>query len=253
MKGFLILIVTSLFASTNAFSQKIEKQVIWVFSMEGKDEKIQIQTDEVHDKIILISPISDTLCINGYRGFETIRNFEGNFILLYFGIRGGSNEEDARTVLVCISNGYLHEALDIYSFENYLYDRTWSNKRIDSLGLFYESGTYKVDFVNLKENTIDGGILTATEYERVESKSQPENNHETFDILHFKFNKKYRIFYNLQDTLDGNYMVGVSSKLRIFKGESYPAIKLKNGEYFFVDGIWYLKGRKNHLFSYNDD
>jgi hypothetical protein len=124
MRELVVLVVAISFACNNGYSQPTGKQVTWVSSLEGKEQKIQIKTDYVNDKITMVLSPSDSLCINGYRGFENIRTFGGRFILLFFGMRGGSNEADARTVLVCISNGHLYNVFDIISYQNYLYDRT---------------------------------------------------------------------------------------------------------------------------------
>jgi len=250
--AFIICIV--LFLSINLYAQEVDNQNVIVNSLENVSENVNVELDYPNDKIKLTLFPSEVLCINGYRGiFENIKILGGKFVVLSFGIRGGTGVALGKTILVCVSKGHLYNALDILSKQIEEFTKTY-NEEVDAKNLYDEHHTYKVTLVNLENDKKDGYKLTCTVYDMVKSKHDPTTNHESLDTLHFSFDEESKVFYNQYIALKGNYLLGSSptSKQKFFKGGKYPEIKLRNDEYVFIDGTWYTKFHENHLIVASD-
>jgi hypothetical protein len=132
--------------------------------------------------------------------------------------------------------------------DSYLFDKTY-DKYIDSVNPQKEIGMYKLSILKL-QNDKHGYFFTASEYEKIESKKNRASDHEIIDTLLFKFDKNNKVFYSQYKSLKGNYELE-GNKSRFFKGDTYPVLKLKNEEYYYIDGHWYfyIRSRGNRLFE----
>lgn len=243
---FFLIIFSIYFNSVS--SQSLEKGSVHLNSLEGKPVTVNVELDNVNDKIMLKLNSSEILCISGYRDLaEKIKIINEKFILLHYKIRGGSGYKMEKFVLVSISKGKLIKSMDILSMQSYELKHTY-DKETDSLGLYDESGIYKIGFITSKNIQDSHHQIEATQYEKIKSKHDPTKNYETLDTLRLSFDDKNKVFYTEYKTLKGNFIFdGVSQKQRAFKGEKYPLIKLKNDEYLFINMVWYRKVNKNHF------
>lgn len=233
--------------SISAYSQATEKKVFELNSLESSPVKVDIELDNVNDKITLSLNPLETICISGYRGLvEDIKILDRTFIELQYKIRAGSGVKSQRTILFCVSKGHLCKTIDITSMNSYEFKDTY-DKETDSLGLYYESGVYKITIIKLQNTEKNSYQLIATEYENIKSKQDASKNHQTLDTLKLNFDEKNRVFYTQCKPLNENYVFEESGKNKVFKGDKYPLIKLKNEEYIFIEKIWYNKVRGNHL------
>ncbi|HET9058269.1 MAG TPA: hypothetical protein VFN30_15600 [Chitinophagaceae bacterium] len=245
-KVFISLLMFLLgFLNSNIIAQSIEKKSIIFNSLEEEPVRVNIELDYVGDKIKIIFNPSQTICIDGFRGLaEDIKIISKKFVTLTYKMRAGSGVKVRRTVLICVSKGYLYRTLDIGSLDSYEFKNTY-DKETDSRNLYDESGIYKISFINPKNTKNNEYLLEATQYEKIKSKHDPSKNHETLDTLRFNFDNKNKVFYTEYRSLKGNYIF--AGKQRVFMGEKYPIIKLINDEYLFIDKIWYSKVRENNF------
>lgn len=243
---FFLIIFSIYFNSVS--SQSLEKESVLLNSLEGKPIKVNVELDNVNDKIMLKLNSSEILCISGYRDLaEKIKIINEKFILLHYKIKGGSGFKMEKLILVCIAKGKLIKSMDILSMQSYELKHTY-DKETDSLGLYDESGIYKINFITSKNIQDSYHQIEATQYVKVKSKQDPNKNHETIDTLRFSFDDKNKVFYTEYKSLKGNFIFnGVPGKQRVFKGERYPLIKLKNDEYIFINMVWYRKVNQNHF------
>lgn len=243
----LIFIITSTLISTDATSQTIEKMSLRLNSLSNESVKVNVELDNVNDRITFKLNSKEKLCINGYRDLiENIKNLDKKFIAVHYIIRGGTGIKMRMTALVCISKGKLYKALDVLSTESYVFKKTY-DKATDSLGLYDESGLYTLEF-NLRNNK-QNFQLSAIQYEKVKSKYDKNENYEKTDTIKFYFDEKNKVFYTKYISLKGNYKIeseGVKNEQRVFKGEKYPLINLRY-EYIFIDKVWYYKMPGNLL------
>ena len=245
----LIFTTVSIFICTDGASQVIEKKKLTLTSLLNESVKVNIELDNVNDRITFVLNTKEILCINGYRDLvENIKVLNKKFVSIHYKIRGGSGVKMRRTALVCISKGRLYKALDVLSMESYAFKETY-DKVTDSLGLYDESGIYTLKFDNLR-NDKQSIQLSAIQYDKVKSKHDKNKNYEKTDTIKFYFDEKNKVFYTKYISMKGNYKIeieGAKSEQRIFKGEKYPFIKLRNDEYIFIDNVWYNRERGNHL------
>ena len=64
------------------------------------------------------------------------------------------------------------------------------------------------------------------------------------------------VFYNKHSCLKGIFEIssdnGNFSSKKEFIGATYPVIKLKNEEYYFINQSWYIKDGINHLTEFSN-
>lgn len=245
---FFILSIILVFVNSTVSSQVLVNKSFTLNSLENIPVKVNIDIDHVNDKITLMLSPSETLCMSGYSGLvEDIKIINKNFISLVYYLRGGSEVELARTVLVCVVRNKIYKAMDLVSMQS-SYSKDMYDKEADSLEIYDESEIYKINFIPSQNSERCNYKLIATEYDKVSSKQDSTTNHETLDTLNFEFDLKNKVFYTNFILLNGNYIFGEdSNKHKQIKKTNYPAIKLKKEEYIFIDGTWYCKVHENHL------
>lgn len=245
---YLLIIVTlATFSSSNVSSQTTEKQVLTLNSLSNETKKVNVEFDNVNDRITFQLNSKEKLCINGYRGLvENIKILSQKFIIVHYNIRGGSGVKMQKTTLLCISNGELYNALDILSMESYEFKETY-DRMTDSLGLFNEHGMYSLKIMKL-ENTNQTFRLSTIQYQTVMSKHDKKDNYKKIDTIKFFFDEKNNSFYMKYLSLIGNYKIECSKNVqRTFYGEKYPSVKLRDDEYVNIDKVWYNKMHGNRL------
>ena len=234
------------FLNFGNITQKTEElQSVKLNSLEGNSVIVNVKLDDVNDKITLMLKPTRIISISGYRGLlSDIKIINHNFIYLSFYIRGGSGVKLVRTTLVCVAEGKLYKSMDLISMQSYVFKNTY-NQKVDSMGLYDDSGIYHISFLDSKYDKNNEYKLKAIQYEKIKSKYAPNKNQETSDTLCFSFDVNSRVFYNQYKTLKESYII--SEKPQLMKGQKYYSIKLKNDEYFYIDKIWYTKNNGNRL------
>ncbi len=249
VKNIYILIITAVlsFVSNHAMSQENEDMNLELNSLSNESVRVNVELDDVNDRITLKLNSKEMLCLNDYRGLEEDMKILGNkFIVIQYRTRGGSGVKVRKTALICISNGKFCKALDVLSTESYEFKDTY-DKATDSLKLYNESGLCTLRLVDL-QNEGQGFMLHAIQYEKVKSKFNKRDNYEKTDTIKFCFDENNKVFYTTYLRLEGNYKIeGEMNSQRFFKGQKYPSIDLKNNQYIFIDNVWYNKMRDNHL------
>ena len=250
MRNLFILIFTtvSTLICTDAASQVIEKKSLTLNSLSNESAKVNVELDNVNDRITFKLSPKEILCINGYRDLiENIKILNKKFMSIHYRIRGGSDVRLEKTALVCISKGKLYKALNVLSMESYEILGT-NDKLPDSLEV-YESGMYKLIFNNLRYDN-QNFQLSAIQFEKVKSKYDKSKNFEKKDMIKFYFDEKNKVFYTKYVSMKGDYKIevdGGKNEQKKFNGEKYPFIKLRNEEYIFIDYFWYFVERGNRL------
>jgi hypothetical protein len=234
------------------FSQYAYNKSFKLFSLENKEDSVNINLDPLNEKITLKLTPDEVLCVHGYRGLEQqINILNQKFVELFFRIRGGSGVAVRRYILICISNNKLYKSIDVLSTVSSEFNLTYVPS-IDSLNLYDEKSLYNLSFMMSYQDGQNNKLI-ATQYEKVTSKYDPTQNHETLDTLQFNFDSKNKIFYNHIESLDGSFTINSDvNNIDIqnnFNGENYSVVKLKDEEYFFIEHSWYVKGINNHLYK----
>jgi hypothetical protein len=190
----------------------------------------------------------DKIAINNVRGIKEVDLLDASFLSLEFNVRGGSGVKIRRKVIVSVSGKKLYSSLDIESTSNSYLNEVFDRKA-DSLKLFDEKSEYAVK-VNLEKKDKDF-LLSVTESKFVYSKYNPSENEDWKDYFQLKYDRDKNIFYNSKTSISGTYkiydMSSNSERDVTFNNKELSIVKLKLGEYLFIDGHWYTVGRDNYL------
>jgi hypothetical protein len=237
-------------SSTRNRYQYVEEHTCTLYSLGDKPIKISINYNHASDKLAIRSGPSDALCLHGCRGFiDSIRIINSHFLELHFQITGGTGVRLERYVLVCVSKGRLHRAIDVLSVIESRFKETFV-KEVDSLHLYDEHSVQKFNVLGLK-NRESSFELTAEEYHYEKSKFRPEKNYVLQDTVNLEFDLQSDIFYAKSEKIYGDYTIDSDDNLqhekRSFSGEEYPMIKINDNRYFFINGEWYMNDQENHL------
>ncbi len=169
---------------------------------------------------------------------DETRILAGKFLDLQGFVPVGSGEGMDRHLILCVSGDTLKTALNMagrYELDNSEYHSLWELK-LDSLK---QSG--------------NGYAMSAVEYDTVQSKLNPKENHELVDTLDFLFEPNLHVFFTNWGRPAGRFTIeGASSSqmARRPKDEIFPEIRLKVASYFFVEGYWRVLSQKKVLEKY---
>lgn len=251
----IITLILLTLININVLSQSTDNNKSYkLLSLENNEYTVNVKSDIINDRIIIELNSREKFCINGYRGFEQKVNvLNKKFLELHFKIRGGTGVAFRRYTLICISDGKLYKAIDVLSMVSSEFNKTYVPS-VDSLKLYDENRLYKLNFSMLLGDN-HKYILIAMQTEKVNSKYDPKENHDTKDTLQFNFDINNKVFYNELSNLKGSFLIdsddGRSTYKKDFNNEVWPAIKLKNEEYYFINQSWYIKDGKNHLSEFS--
>lgn len=245
---YLMIILTfAIISCSNVSSQTTETQVLTLKTLSNEIENVNIEFDNINDRIIFRLNSKKKLSICGYRGLVgDIKILGQKFISVNYYVRGGSGVKMQKTTILCISHGELYKALDILSNESYDFNETY-DRATDSLELFNEHGLYSLKIIEL-EDMKETFRLSTVMYQTVMSKHDKKDNYKKIDTIKFFFDEKNNSFYMKYLSLIGDYTIeGSKNGQRTFYGEKYPSIKLRDDEYVNIDKVWYNKMRGNRL------
>jgi len=237
------------FFNLSAYSQLVENENYKLLSFENEECFVTVEKNIVKEYIKVKLNKNEELCICNFKGLEhQVKVLNQKFLELRIKTRGGSGIAMRRYILICISENRLVKAIDVISMISYEFKETYVTS-VDSLNQYDESSTYKLTFT-ITQNGNDFKLI-AIELEKVRSKKSPSKNHDTTDLLQFNFDMKMNVFYNQLEGLNGVFTIdsddGNPTISKMFGGEKYPTIKLKNEKYFYINRAWYVNDGKNHL------
>lgn len=199
-------------------------------SLEGKNVAIHIMP-HYDERLLKISCETDTITLDG----ETvdIAYFGSNFLQLKYGTRGGSNLALGNTLILCVSNNKLYEALHILGYSHW--DATTEKKYSVRLAL----RSSKKDFA-----------LTAKVTDWSVSTDDPESDYHYTNQTMLKFDGKLKIFYSIrQNVFDTLNVVYPNLNYKRYIEGNFPKVLLGDEQYFFIGGQWF-EIYKNNLTKY---
>jgi len=249
---FIFCLILFSFLSFTIAAQTVKKRSFLITSFEGKQVKIIVYPDCVHNMLTIKLGHHDSICINEYMDedrHEKIKILNKKFIVVPFEMRGGSGESLSRTLILCLTKGRLHIAFMGFSED-------WAGGAEND-----QIGTCRFKVISINTDSLNGYRLIAKQYQKITSTHHPKRNYVASDTLYFKFDRENKVFYNKSITLNGNYVIDstTSHRDKNFKSETYPAIEIKRHNYLFekqkfmdgydifMNGKWYGANQKNHL------
>jgi hypothetical protein len=186
--------------------------------------------------ILKISCLKDTITDHDFWDVPTeVRVLSEKFIEIKYAVRGGSGVGLGNTLILCVKNNRLYEAMRVLGYSN------------------GESGDQQ-EYYSIKVSALKGDNLKKYElviniHDRMNSKSDPETNYNYTNqsILHFDVSRN--VFYSIKEDLFDSFINVYDSKAdkthkQPVKG-NFPVIILGKEKYYFIKGEWYDLRRDN--------
>ena len=146
------------------------------------------------------------------------------FLKINYEVRGGSNLGLGNSLLICVSNNKLHEALHILRYTN------WES------GELIKKYDVKFALVTRKKNY----VITACVRDKSISSSNPETNYQYTNSSQLHFDKKLKVFYSIKQDLYDTLKVSYHDTTYKYKIEgNFPQILFEDNKYVFIGGQWF--------------
>jgi hypothetical protein len=233
-KRFLWLLSIILFISKSVFAQdellenrilqtKKDTKTFTVQSLEGKTVRVKVLPDYVHN-ILCVIYLKDTVRVFDYWGvLPEISYLSKKFLKINYAVRGGSNFGLGNSLIICVSDRKLHEALHVLRYTD------WESELVKTYNVKFSLVNHKKDY-----------ILTARIRDKSVSSINPETNYDYTNISKLHFDKNLKIFYSIKhdlyDTLKVVYPT--TTYKRAIQG-NFPEVILEDNKYVFIGGQWF--------------
>jgi hypothetical protein len=181
------------------------------------------------------------------RIIEKITLHENAFLEIQFRVRGGAGVKMRRKVLICLSGGEIHRALDVISEVSSRVTEVY-DKVADSLKLFDEKENYDLAVSIKKKGTVFKATLS--ESIKIESKydvSRGESFENTYEL---DFDTSGCFFYNSMKHLNKRYKVYSvrdNKAVEKFISMEVPCIKLYQSSYLLIGNEWCIDNGNDFL------
>ena len=192
-------------------------------SLEGRTVRVKVLPDYVHNILCLIY-LTDTVKVFDYWDvYPQTSYLSKQFLKINYEVRGGSNLGLGNSLIICVSNNKLYEALHVLRYAD------WESELVKTYKVKLALVTHKKDYV-----------LTASIRDKSLSSINPETNYNYTNSSILHFDKKLKIFYsikhNLYDTLKVSYH-DTTYKHEILG--NFPEVILEDNKYVFIGGQWF--------------
>jgi hypothetical protein len=232
---FLMILSLILFISKNiSFAQdellenrivqtKKDTKMFNIQSLEGKTLKVKVLPDYVHD-ILYVIYLTDTVKVFDYWDVSPkISYLSRQFLKINYEVRGGSNLGLGNSLIICVSNNKLYEALHVLRYTD------WESELVKTYNVRFAFARRKKDYV-----------ITASIRDKSISTNDPETNYDYTNSSKLHFDKRLKVFYsikqNIYDTLKVVYPN--TTYKREIQG-NFPEVILENNRYVFIGGQWF--------------
>jgi hypothetical protein len=219
---------STLFAQDELLENRIvqtkkDTKTYTIQSLEGKTVRVKILPDYVHN-ILCVAYLTDTIKVFDYWDVTPETSYlSKQFLKINYEVRGGSNFGLGNSLIICVSNNKLYEALHVLRYTD------WESELVKKYDV-------KFALVIRKKNY----VITASVRDKSISSNNPETNYNYRNSSTLHFDKKLKVFYsikqNVYDTLNVSYHDTTYS--RQIEG-NFPEVLLEDNKYVFIGGQWF--------------
>ncbi len=204
-----------------------------LLSLDNRNEKVKIIPEYVNH-VLSIKSSKDGISITGFWDVTPEASLlNKNFIEIKYEVRGGSNLGLGNTLIICVSNGKLFEAMHALRYTR------------------WESGDYKTDYhikTLLNGNNKNDYKLIVNVHDDVYSKNNPEQNYTHDDRTQLSFDAQRNVFYSVKKDVENqvikpNRDEPVKQKAR----GNFPVLILGKESYYFINNRWYQQKYSNEM------
>lgn len=235
-RRFLVLLCLILFFSKNillAQDELLENRIVQakkdtrtfnIQSLEGKTVSVKVLPDYARN-ILCVIHLNDTVKVFDYWDVAPKTAYlSKHFLRIDYEVRGGSNLGLGNSMIICVSNNKLYEALHVLQYTD------WES------GELVKKYDVKFALVTRKENY----MINASVRDKSISTNNPETNYKYTNRSQLHFDKKLKVFYsikqNLYDTLKVTYHD--TTYKRKIEG-NFPEVLLEDNKYVLIGGQWF--------------
>lgn len=218
-------------------------------ALDGSAQKIRVADDEKGN--LIISCLLDTIYIPNLNNITEVRLLKHAFLNVIYDSRGGSGLHIQHTVIVCVNNKRLVEALHFTSlFHEEFID---FSKPVDTADMVAVNSTYGVSLM-LTGDAAKNYKLNAKIHDKRTPKLSQDDNYSRDNIARLNFDPGENIFYTSKLKLSGHYtIVGTNAKNdadQYLKGKFLIA-NFGKMTYYYVKGCWFERGYGDELVKYS--
>jgi hypothetical protein len=199
---------------------KRDTKAYTIQSLEGKRCMVHIMPN-YNGRILKIGCLKDTITLDGPPA--DVSYLGKKFLQIKYEVRGGSNLALGNTLILCLSNNKLYEALHVLRYSD------WESDLVKKYNVDFSLHTFRNNYV-----------LTGAIKEKVISEEQPETNYNFKNRKYLQFDKKLKVFYSIKsdlyDTLEVCYS-NITYKREI--DGNFPKVLLGREEYLFNGNQWF--------------
>ena len=225
----LFIFKTALFAQDELLDNRIvqtkkDTKTYAIQSLEGKTVNVKVLPDYVHN-ILCVIYLTDTTKVFDYWDVTPKTSYlSKQFLKINYEVRGGSNLGLGNSMIICVSNNKLYEALHVLQYTD------WES------GDLVKKYDVKFALVTSKKNY----MINASVRDKSISTNNPETNYHYTNSSQLHFDKKLKVFYsikqNLYDTLKVSYHD--TTYKRKIEG-NFPEVLLEDNKYVLIGGQWF--------------
>ena len=192
-------------------------------SLEGRTVRVKVLPDYVHD-ILCVIYLKDTVKVFDYWDVPPeVSHLSKQFLKINYEVRGGSNLGMGNSLIICVSNQRLHEALHVLRYAD------WESELVKTYNVNFALKSYKKDYE-----------LEVRIRDKSASSVNRETNYDYTSSSRLHFDKKLKVFYSIKrdlyDTLKVNYHD--TSYMHDIQG-NFPEVILEDNKYIFIGGQWF--------------
>jgi hypothetical protein len=232
--GTLLLVLWLL---SGLFFSKACAQTYQVQSFDGAPSHVRV-VQRPSEQGLAISCLRDTLILADCWALDQVKVLNKQFLQITYAIRAGSNEGLGSTLLLCVNQGKLRQALKVESYRNYdMRNLAHIPGNVDEYELFQiqtqllgtTSKTYKLKLIIHDESR---------------SKTTPATNHLSTKQVVLSFDASRQLFYTRQEKVTSRIYVldpKTDKVIALKEKDLVPVIALPTSTYYFVKGEWFAQ------------
>jgi hypothetical protein len=213
---------------------KRDTKIINIVSIDGKNQIVTMIPD-YENHALKVTCLKDNITIPDFWGVppET-RLLNKNFIEIKYAIRGGSNLGLGNTLILCVNNGHLYEAMHVLEYVN------------------SETGDEKQHYIiklNLTGSSPANYRLNAHVHDDLNSIRDPETNYVYNNESLLAFDTRQNVFYSVRENLYDHFITAKNKTKQKVAG-TFPMILLGKETYYFINGRWYTSELNKEIFEF---
>jgi len=213
---------------------KRDTKIINILSIDGKSRQVKIIPDYANHVLKMIC-LKDIITIDDFWGVPPeITLLNKSFVEIKYAIRGGSNLGLGNTLILCVNNSHLFEAMHVLKYVNSESGDEKQRYNINLIVTGSSAGNYKLN-VHVRDD--------------LNSKRYPEINYIYNNESVLAFDAKQNVFYSVKENLY-NHFITTKNKTKQKVAGNFPMIILGKETYYFINGRWYNAEPGAQLFEF---